>query len=64
MNTENDQDVFPLTINENTDMGEAVILYILRVADLLIRIGNAEVFGNEISQARCIELVVHDYDLF
>jgi len=44
--------------SEFKDVGEATVLQILRVADLLTRIGDSKVFGKELTQAQFNVLMV------
>ena len=44
--------------SDNADIGEATVLQILRVADLLTRIGDSKVFGKALTQAQFNVLMV------
>lgn len=52
MHTDEQNNTVPALLDSNIDIGETVVIYILRVAEKLIRLGDTKVFNKTLGQAQ------------
>lgn len=58
MHTSDNQTLFPCAIDADADIGETTMLYILRVAEMITRIGDAKVFCKAITRPQFNVLMI------